>query len=159
MSTPRRTPLHGFTRYNRHGDDLAVDANQHRAYIEDMERHTPTQGETQMTKSANVNVNARRTGHDLVGSNEVAFGTFDAKGREYGHSFKVHCISYKVESDSDTSVPCNWIGTKFHVAPQSNRNGVRFGATAVSSRANFDTLAEALAYGDAAIAKARKARA
>jgi hypothetical protein len=25
-------------RNNQHGDDLAVDANQHRAYIEDMER-------------------------------------------------------------------------------------------------------------------------
>jgi hypothetical protein len=36
---------------NQHGADLAVDANHHRAYIEDMERRgTPAQGETQMTK-------------------------------------------------------------------------------------------------------------
>jgi hypothetical protein len=41
---PRRA-----ARNNQHGDDLAVDANHHRAYIEDMERHTPTQGETKMT--------------------------------------------------------------------------------------------------------------
>jgi hypothetical protein len=37
-------------RNNKHGADLEVDANHHRAYVEDMERHTPTQGETQMTK-------------------------------------------------------------------------------------------------------------
>jgi hypothetical protein len=39
-------------RNNQHGDDLDIDANHHRAYIEDMERHTPTQGETQMIRDA-----------------------------------------------------------------------------------------------------------
>jgi hypothetical protein len=53
-------------RYNRHGADLAVDANQHRAYIEDMERHTPTQGETQMTRAKFEATRDKMPVHDRI---------------------------------------------------------------------------------------------
>jgi hypothetical protein len=45
---PRLWRRNGADRNNQHGDDLAVDANQHRAYIEDMERREADTGRNDM---------------------------------------------------------------------------------------------------------------
>jgi hypothetical protein len=111
-----------------------------------------------MTRTASENVPARLTDHDRLPSMVATFGTFDPKGREHGHRAAIVRITYEADPAATMAAPVSWIGTKFHVAPQAMRDGKAFGASATTSRRAFDTLAEAQAYGDAAIAKARKAR-
>jgi hypothetical protein len=111
-----------------------------------------------MTRTASENVFARTTDYDHLPSIVATFATCDPKGRQHGHRAAIVRVSYEADPASNMGVPAAWIGTKFHVTPQAMRGGKDFGATPCQSRRVFDTLAEAQAYGEAAIAKARKAR-
>jgi hypothetical protein len=111
-----------------------------------------------MTRTASENVAARITDHERMPSMVATFGTLDDTGREHGQRVAIVRITFEAAPTASMIRPAAWIGTKFHCAPQAMRDGKDFGASATTSRRVFDTLAEAHAYGDDVIAKARKAR-
>lgn len=104
-----------------------------------------------------------RTEHEQVAHRAEAFGVFDAKGRELGYRYTIDREVWVVDAKSDAFYEIERIkklqgrlGETFRVMPHALRDGRSFGALPVASYKRFRTLAEAVAYGDAAIARAAK---
>lgn len=101
-----------------------------------------------------------RTEREQVARRAEAFGVFDAKGREIGHRYTIDREVWVVASKSYSIYPIekleDRLGETFLVEPQCLRDGAKFGASPVASYKRFRTLAEAVAYGDAVIARAAK---
>lgn len=101
-----------------------------------------------------------RTDREQVRSHAACFGVFDAKGREIGHMYTIDREVWVIDANS------NWLcqvgdldaalGETFLVEPQGLRDGAKFGAMPVASYKRFRSLAEAVAYADAVIARAEK---
>jgi hypothetical protein len=105
-------------------------------------------------------VRAKRTTGEHIEYRAEAFDLFDAKGREFGHSYAINRERYDAAEDGNWLVEPEWVGTDYYeVSPHAMRNGSAFGAIPVASRKRFHTLDEARAYGEQCIAKGRKAAA
>lgn len=102
----------------------------------------------------------RRIEREQMMRRSAAFGVFDAKGREIGHSCAVDREFHIVDADSHSLGELSRLDLlleeSFIVYPQGLRNGVKFGALPTASYKRFKTLAEALAYADQTLAAAEK---
>lgn len=105
-------------------------------------------------------VRVSRTERDHVSRRAEAFGVFDAKGREIGHSYSIDREFWVVDGASNSLRSLDkldvFLEETFIVYPHGLRDGRHFGALPVASYKRFRTLAEAEAYGEATIASARK---
>jgi hypothetical protein len=103
------------------------------------------------------------TERQQVARHAVAFGVFDAKGREIGHSYAIdrefHVIDAAANLLGEVSQLDLLLEESFIVYPQALRDGVKFGALPTASYKRFKTLPEAQAYADKVIDRARKAAA
>ena len=102
----------------------------------------------------------RRIEREQVVRRSAAFGLFDAKGREIGHTYSIDREFHIVDADGhilgELSRLDLLLEESFIVYPQGLRNGVKFGALPTASYKRFKTLAEALAYADQTLAAAEK---
>jgi hypothetical protein len=102
-----------------------------------------------------------RTEREQVARASAAFGVFDAKGREIGHSYSIDREFWVIDAGSSTLCELDKLEDRleetFLVAPHSMRNGAKFGALPVASYKRFRTLAEARAYAEQVMTRARKA--
>jgi hypothetical protein len=101
-----------------------------------------------------------RTDRDQVRRHSAAFGAFDAKGREIGHSYAIDREFHVIDADSYTLGELGrldlMLEESFIVYPHGLRDGVKFGAMPTASYKRFKTLAEAEAYADKVIARAER---
>ena len=104
-----------------------------------------------------------RTEREQVARASAAFGVFDAKGREIGHMYTIDREFWVVDAGSSTLCEIDKLDDRleetFLVAPHGLRNGAKFGALPVASYKRFRTLAEAEAYAEKVMTRARKAAA
>jgi hypothetical protein len=102
----------------------------------------------------------RRIEREQVMRRSAAFGVFDAKGREIGHSCAVDREFHIIDADAhilgELSRLDLLLEESFIVYPQGLRDGVKYGALPTASYKRFKTLAEALAYVDQTLAAAEK---
>lgn len=100
---------------------------------------------------------------EQVARRAEAFDIFDAKGREIGHRYAIDREVWVVDGTAYTLCPIGDLEDRleetFTVHPHALRDGKSFGALPVASYKRFRTLAEAEAYGEAVIARARKSAA
>ena len=96
----------------------------------------------------------------LVIRRSFAFGVFDAKGREIGHSYAIDREFHVIDADSHGLAPVDTLDLKldesFIVYPQGLRDGVKFGALPTASYKRFKDLGDAIRYADKAVASAEK---
>lgn len=89
-----------------------------------------------------------------------AFGVFDAKGREIGHSYAIYREFHVIDADGRILGALDRLDLlleeSFIVCPQGLRDGVTYGASPTASYKRFKTEGEAIAYGDKVIEAARK---
>lgn len=101
-----------------------------------------------------------RTDRRQVRRHSAAFGVFDAKGREIGHSYAIDREYHVIDADSSwlcrVSDLDSMLEVSFIVYPQGLRDGAKFGALPTASYKRFKTLAEAEAYAANVIARAEK---
>lgn len=101
-----------------------------------------------------------RTECSQVMRRSAAFGVFDAKGREIGHTYAIYREFHIIDADANQLGALNRLDLlleeSFIVYPQGLRDGAKFGALPVASYKRFKTQAEALAYGDRTMAAAEK---
>ena len=104
-----------------------------------------------------------RTEREQVRREAEAFGLFDAKGRELGHMYTIDREFWVIDAGSSTLCEIDKLEDRleetFLVAPHGLRNGAKFGALPVASFKRFKTLAEARAYAEQVMTRARKAAA
>lgn len=101
-----------------------------------------------------------RTEREQVRRHSAAFGVFDAKGREIGHSYAIdrefHIIDAVSRTLGELSRLDLMLEESFIVYPHGLRDGAKFGALPTASYKRFKTLAEAEAYADKVIARAER---
>ena len=101
-----------------------------------------------------------RTEREQVARAAVAFGVFDAKGREMGHMYTIDREFWVIDANSYTIIPVEDVDDRleetFLVEPHGMRDGKCFGPLPVASYKRFRTLAEAQAYADKVIARAEQ---
>jgi hypothetical protein len=101
-----------------------------------------------------------RTEREQVRRHSAAFGAFDAKGREIGHSYAIDREFHVIDADANLLGELSrldlMLEESFIVYPQGLRDGVKFGALPTASYKRFKTLAEAEAYADKVIARAER---
>lgn len=89
-----------------------------------------------------------------------AFGVFDAKGREIGHSYAIDREFHIFDADGKILGALDRLDLlleeSFIVYPQGLRDGVKYGALPTASYKRFKTAGEAIAYADKVIEAARK---
>ena len=89
-----------------------------------------------------------------------SFGLYDAKGREFGHSYFIDREFWVIDAAGNTIVPIERLEDRleetFIVYPQGLRDGAKFGALPTASYKRFRTLDEARAYGAKCIDRAYK---
>jgi len=104
-----------------------------------------------------------RTERQQVARASAAFGVFDAKGREIGHMFAIDREFHVIDADANLLCELDRLDLRleesFIVEPHGLRNGAKFGALPVASFKRFKTLAEARAYAEKVMTRARKAAA
>jgi len=104
-----------------------------------------------------------RTEREQVARASAAFGVFDAKGREIGHMFAIDREFHVIDADANLLCELDRLDLRleesFIVYPHGLRNGAKFGALPVASYKRFRTLAEAEAYAEKVMTRARKAAA
>jgi hypothetical protein len=102
-----------------------------------------------------------RTERQRLARHAVAFGVFDAKGREIGHSYAIDREVHVIDASSllifELSRLDLLLEESFIVYPQGLRDGVKFGALPTAAYKRFKSLPEAQAYADKVIDRARKA--
>jgi hypothetical protein len=95
-----------------------------------------------------------------VARHAAAFGVFDAKGRELGHSYSIdrefHIIDAEAILLGELSRLDLLLEESFIVYPQGLRDGAKFGALPTASYKRFKTLDEALAYAEEVMARAAR---
>lgn len=103
------------------------------------------------------------TERERVEFHAADFAVRDAKGREIGHQYKIYREFHVIDADSNTLLEIDKLDLRleesFIVEPHGLRNGAKFGALPVASFKRFKTLAEAEAYAEKVMARARKAAA
>ena len=101
-----------------------------------------------------------RVEREQVARRSVAFGFVDGKGREYGARYIIDREVWEIDAASNNICPIDKIegrvGESFIVYPHALRDGSAFGALPVRSYKRFASENEAVAYGEAYIAAARK---
>lgn len=101
-----------------------------------------------------------RTEREQVRRHSAAFGVFDAKGREIGHSYAIDREFHVIDADANLLGELSrldlMLEESFIVYPQGLRDGVKFGALPTASYKRFKTLAEAEAYADKVVARAER---
>lgn len=101
-----------------------------------------------------------RTDRAQVLRRSFAFGLFDAKGREIGHSYAIDRECWVIDANSHIGVRIQDVEARleesFIVYPHGLRDGVKFGALPTASYKRFRTLAEAEAYAADVITRAEK---
>jgi hypothetical protein len=104
-----------------------------------------------------------RTDREQVRRHTASFDVRDAKGREMGYMYAIDREFWVIDAASHTIVPVerveDHLEETFIVYPHGLRNGAKFGAIPVASHKRFRTLAEAEAYADKSVERARKAAA
>ena len=102
-----------------------------------------------------------RTEREQVRRHTAAFGVFDAKGREIGHSYSIDREFHVIDADANLLGELDRLDLlleeSFIVYPHGLRNGAKFGALPTAAYKRFKTLAEAEAYADKVIARAERA--
>jgi hypothetical protein len=101
-----------------------------------------------------------RIERDQVMRRSAAFGVFDAKGREIGHTYAIDREFHIIDAEGRVLGALDRLDLlleeSFIVYPQGLRDGAKFGALPVASYKRFKTQGEAIAYGDKVIEAARK---
>jgi hypothetical protein len=101
-----------------------------------------------------------RTEREQVRRHSAAFGVFDAKGREIGHSYAIDREFHVIDADSNLLGELSRLDLlleeSFLVRPHGLRDGAKFGALPTASYNRFKTLVEAEAYADKVIARAER---
>lgn len=104
-----------------------------------------------------------RTEREQVLRRSFAFGVFDAKGREIGHSYAIDREFHIIDADANRLGELSRLDLlleeSFIVYPQGLRDGVKFGALPTASYERFKDLGDAIRYAYKVIDRARKAAA
>lgn len=104
-----------------------------------------------------------RTERAQVISRSFAFGVFDAKGREIGHSYAIDREFHVLDADAHTLGELSRLDLlleeSFIVYPQGLRDGAKFGALPTASYKRFKDMGDAIRYADKSVERARKAAA
>jgi hypothetical protein len=101
-----------------------------------------------------------RTEREQVARASAAFGVFDAKGRQIGHSYAIDREFHVIDADANLLGELSrldlMLEESFMVYPQGLRDGVKFGALPTATYKRFKTLTEAQAYADKVMARAER---
>jgi hypothetical protein len=104
-----------------------------------------------------------RTERERVEFHAADFAVRDAKGREIGHQYKIYREFHVIDADANLLCELDRLDLRleesFIVEPHGLRNGAKFGALPVASFKRFRTMAEARAYAEQVMTRARKAAA
>lgn len=103
-------------------------------------------------------VRIARTERAQVLRRSFAFGVFDAKGREIGHSYAIDREFHIIDADANLLGELSrldlMLEESFIVYPQGLRDGAKFGALPTASYKRFKDLGDAIRYAHKVIDRA-----
>jgi hypothetical protein len=101
-----------------------------------------------------------RTDREQVRNHSAAFGLFDAKGREIGHSYAIDREFHVIDADANLLGELSRLDLlleeSFIVYPQGLRDGAKYGALPTASYKRFKDLGDAIRYADNVVQRAEK---